>query len=139
MLGRVVVLLEDPLLRAVVVRRLELLGYHAATAGDAGTLNVAAADAAADAVLLDLGLPDRAALRAAERLRADEATKATRVLGFAGDGPLDFVEEAFAAGVSDFLVVPFDPLVLEAKVAAAVAPPKAPREGAHAKPQAVLR
>ena len=125
-----VVLLTDPLLRAIVVRRLELLGYHAAVAADAGTLTVAVLDAAADAALIDLDLPDAAALRAVERLRADESTKHLRVLGFAGDGPLDIVEDAFTAGVNDFLVVPFDPLVLEQKVAAAVAPPAKPAKPA---------
>ena len=130
-LGRLVVLLGDPVLRAVTVRRLELLGYAVATASEAGTMNVAVLDAGADAVLIDLELSERAALRAVERLAADEQTERVPVLGFAGDCPLHFVEEAHAAGVADCLVVPFDPLVLERKVAALISRPTPAGGAAH--------
>ena len=119
--GRLAVLLADPVLRAVTARRLELLGYAVALTEDPAALPVAAADAAADAVLVDLDLPDGAGLRAVERLAADEHTAGLPVLGLAGDGPMRQLEEAFAGGVGDFLIVPYDPALLETKVAALLA------------------
>ena len=116
---RIAVLLDDAVLTAVVVRRLDLLGYDAAVVPGPAELTTAAANA--DALLIDLSLPDRAALKAVERLAAAEITQGVPVLGLAEDCPLAFVEEAFGFGVTDFLVVPFDPLVLERKVAALLA------------------
>ncbi len=112
-------LLGDPLLRAVTVRRLELLGYAVATLPeDPAAAPVAAADAGVGGVLIDLDLRDGAGLRIVERLASDDATAALPVLGLAADTPQGLVEEAFAAGVADFLILPYDPLVLEAKAAA---------------------
>ena len=140
---RVAVLLGDEVLGAVVTRRLGLLGYEATAVPHVSELPIAAAavglageagdgggagggsggadDPAGGLVMIDLGLPDRAALKAVERLAAGEATRRVPVLGLATDCPLAFVEEAHGFGVTDFLVVPFDPLVLEAKIAALVA------------------
>ena len=112
-------LLADPVLRAVTVRRLELLGYAVTLLPeDSAAAPVVAADAGADGVLIDLDLPDGAGLRVVERLASEEATAGLPVLGLAADTPQGLVEEAFAAGVADFLILPYDPLVLEAKAAA---------------------
>lgn len=120
--GRLGVLLGDPLLRAITVRRLELLGYAVtAVPDDPAAAPVVAADAALDGVLVALDLPDGAGLRVVERLASEEATAGLPVLGLAADTPHGLVEEAFAAGVADFLILPYDPLVLEAKAAGLLA------------------
>ncbi|QDT15822.1 response regulator [Alienimonas californiensis] len=112
------VLLGDPVLRAVTVRRLELLGYTVTPLpDDPAAAPVVAADAAVDGVLIDLDLPDGAGLRIVERLASEDATAGLPVLGLAADTPQGLVEEAYAAGVADFLIHPYDPLVLESKVA----------------------
>lgn len=116
--GNLGVLLADPVLRAVTVRRLELLGYQVTLLPeDPAAAPVVAADEGVHGVLIDLDLPDGAGLRIVERLASEDATAALPVLGLATDTPQGLVEEAFAAGVADFLILPYDPLVLEAKAA----------------------
>ena len=116
------VLLADPVLRAVTVRRLELLGHTVTLLPeDPAAAPVVAADAGVNAALIDLDLPDGGGLRVVERLAAEETTAALPVLGLAADTPQGLVEEAFAAGVADFLILPYDPLVLEAKAAGLLA------------------
>ena len=111
-------LLSDPVLRAITARRLELLGYRVVTLPrDPAAVSVAATDERVDGLLIDLDLPDGAGLRIVERLGSDDATAALPILGLAADTPQGLVEEAFAAGVTDFLILPYDPLVLEAKAA----------------------
>ena len=134
--GRLGVLLADPLLRAVTVRRLELLGYAVVPLPeDLAAAPVVAADGGAGGVLIDLDLPDAAALRIVERLSADDATAGLPVLGLVGETPQGLLEEAFAGGVTDLLIVPYDPLVLEAKVAALLANARGPAAAGPAAPK----
>ncbi|WP_206678674.1 response regulator [Alienimonas chondri] len=114
--------MNDPLLRAITMRRLELLGYRVVPLSeDPAATPSMAEEEGVHAVLIDLELPDGAGLRIVERLASGDATAALPVLGLAADTPQGLVEEAFAAGVADFLILPYDPLVLEAKAAALLA------------------
>ncbi|MEM9701172.1 MAG: hypothetical protein AAF907_01860 [Planctomycetota bacterium] len=121
-IGAIGVLLADDVLRSVTMRRLELLGYTVTPIPeDPAAAPVVAADAGLGGVLIDLDLPDGAGLRVVERLASDESTAGIPTLGMAADTPQGLIEEAFAIGVSDFLILPYDPLLLESKAAGLLA------------------
>jgi len=106
---------EEPTLREITAFRLELLGYQVMTKITADE---------ADKVLLEK-LPDLIAVgHVAEmesteflnHLSNDPRTSELPIIYLSGSADLDEVQRAYNAGADEFLVTPYDPLVLEKKV-----------------------
>lgn len=113
---RLLLVESDALLADITAFRLELLGYDVATAAG-GDEALAKLDAALpDLIILDLHLEDMDGLDMIDRLSNDARTSAVAILAFSIDADLDSVQRAYAAGARDYLVVPYDPAVLEAKI-----------------------
>jgi diguanylate cyclase (GGDEF)-like protein/PAS domain S-box-containing protein len=74
-----------------------------------------------DGVLIDKGLPDMSGIRVVERLRSDRSFVSTPVIMLTGDSSTDLQIESFKAGVDDYVVKPFAPEVLRARVERAMA------------------
>lgn len=106
----------DDLLADLVAFRLELLGYAVTRIATGAQLVHRVHEAPPDVILLDIQQPDGDGLEIINRLTSDYETKNVPILVFSLDGELEIVEKAHAAGAKDFLVVPFDPAVLEHKV-----------------------
>jgi len=107
---------EDELLADVTSFRLELLGYDVRCAHDADSALRSMADDPPDLCIIDLELPGADGAELITRLRSQDATAAAPVLAFSVDANLDLVERAYAAGAADYLVTPYDPAVLQAKI-----------------------
>jgi len=106
---------EEPTLLEITAFRLELLGYQ--------VVKRETADEAAQ--WLKEQLPDLVAVgHVAEmesieflnHLSNDERTSELPILYLSASTDLEEVQRAFNAGADEFLVTPFDPLVLEKKV-----------------------
>jgi PAS domain S-box-containing protein len=123
--GGAILLVEDePAVRAVAVRILEHAGYCVLVAGDGdAALRVAADAEAIDLVLTDVVMPGMGGAALAERLRAERP--GVRVLfmsGFTADLP-----RALAPTGGSLLQKPFTPATLLAAVAEAMQAPPAGR------------
>ena len=101
----VLVVEDDPAVRASLERSLEFEGYDVVTAADGATGLTAVGRHHPDAVLLDLGLPRLDGLEVCRRLRADG--DATPILMLtARDSTRDRVT-GLDAGADDYLPKPF--------------------------------
>ena len=107
---------EDAILAEVAGFRLELLGFRVRTAGSGEEALLAVERELADAMVLDLALPDMDGIELIHRLTSDERTSAVPILALSTSGDLDEVQRAHAAGAKDCLVIPFDPTMLEKKL-----------------------
>ena len=109
---------EDELLLELTAFRLELLGCQVSRAGTGEDLirELANRDNKPDLLILDTNLPDMDGIELIHRLKSDARTASVPVLLLSTDADLDMVQRAVIAGATDYLVVPFDPTVLEQKV-----------------------
>lgn len=98
--------------------RLELLGFDVSIAYRGEQVNELLQARKPDLFIVDMKLPGISGLALIEQITASEATGKIPVIAISFDADTDQVQQAFAAGATDYLVAPFDPLVLEDKVAA---------------------
>ena len=113
---RILVYLTHPTVLAVTGFRLRLLGMNAIEINTDKAMADAMAVALPDLVIIDLDLADDAGLRWIERLASDECTNHIPVMCLSTKGDLQDAEAAFKAGAREFLLIPYDPVLLEDKV-----------------------
>jgi DNA-binding response OmpR family regulator len=107
---------EDPLLMEITAFRLELLGYDVA--------RVPTAEQALDwlqhdlptLMIVDQTLPKMSGIELLNRLSNDVRTSDVPVIFLSVAAELEEVQKAYNAGADEYLVIPYDPTVLEAKV-----------------------
>ena len=107
---------EDPTLAEITAFRLELLGYGVRCVHSGEDAQAAVEQDMPDLIILDLALPGMDGFELTNELRNDPRTTAIPVLAFSTSADLEDVQKAYAAGVSDILVTPYDPAVLEHKL-----------------------
>lgn len=115
---RVLVVEDDELIASGVVAGLRAHGIHAGRVRDAAGAEAACADERYDALVLDLGLPDRDGMALLAGLRAHDQHLPVVILT-----ARDAVEHRLAglhAGADDYLVKPFDLRELAARLHAVV-------------------
>jgi CheY-like chemotaxis protein len=96
--------------------RLELLGFDVSVAHSGEQVNQLLQARKPDLFIIDMQLPGLSGLALIEQVTASQATGSIPVIAISFDANTDQVQQAFAAGAADYLVAPFDPLVLEEKV-----------------------
>jgi DNA-binding response OmpR family regulator len=112
---RILLVEDEAALLEITAFRLELLGYEVQTV------------AAADAALVWLGenvpdliavgyVSDMNAVELLNRISDDPRTSDVPVLFLSANSDLDEVQRAYNAGADEYLLTPYDPLVLERKV-----------------------
>ncbi len=69
-----------------------------------------------DLILLDVVMPDVTGFQVLDRLRSDEATKATPVILVTTRGEAQNVEAGYAGGCNDYVTKPIDSVELITKV-----------------------
>ena len=112
-----ILLIEDePVLAEVTGFRLELLGFEVETAASSEETFQAIQRRLPEAIILNLGSPDLDGLALTERLSNDPRTSPIPIMAISDNADLDEVERAFAAGAKDYLVIPYDPTMLEEKL-----------------------
>jgi DNA-binding response OmpR family regulator len=113
---RVVLVVEDePTIAEVVSRYLERAGYATARAADGVEALRAAADHRPDLVVLDLMLPQIDGLEVLRRLREGEHAR-TPVIVLTAKGEQDDKLVGLRSGADDYVVKPFSPKELVARV-----------------------
>ena len=109
---------SEPVLAELASFRLELLGYQiTAVAGGTDAL-AKCQESLPDLLIVDTTLPEGDGLEWLSRLRAEFSAEQLPVLVFSLDPSLETVERAYHAGAQDYLITPFDPVVMEEKIEA---------------------
>ena len=107
---------DEPVLAEVTGFRLELLGFEVETATSPEETFQATGRRLPEVIVLNLGSPDMDGLALTERLSNDPRTSQIPILAISDNADLDEVTRAFAAGANDYLVIPYDPTMLEEKL-----------------------
>jgi DNA-binding response OmpR family regulator len=114
--GSILVIDDEEVNRALLARRLIRQGYLVlfAETGESG-LAIAAREPV-DVILLDVELPRMSGYDVLARLKRDEVLREVPVLILTAVGGTESVARCLALGADDYLVKPFDPAVLGARV-----------------------
>ena len=111
---------DDPDIRELVAYKLTRGGFEVVEAADGLVALQAARTRPPDAVVLDMGLPRLSGIDVCRELRAAPATAVVPIIMLTGAVRLQELEQAYAAGASDYLVKPFSPRELQRRVEAAL-------------------
>ena len=107
---------DEPDLRALLTDYLGLQGFAVRTAASAAELDARLAEAPADLIVLDVNMPGETGLEALARLRRQGATAGVIMLTAAG--ALDARLDGLGDGADDYVVKPFEPRELLARIRA---------------------
>lgn len=108
---------EDATLREITKFRLELLGHEVSAFDSGGNALMWLSERLPDVIVIGHFLPDMDGVEMIDRLSNDMRTSEVPVMLLSPNAELDDVQKAFNAGADDYLVTPFDPLMLEQKLA----------------------
>jgi CheY-like chemotaxis protein len=107
---------EDPTLLEITAFRLELLGYDVVTHQSAERALEWLTDHLPGLVIVDHVLPGMDGIELINRLSNDVRTSEIPIMFLSTKADLDDVQRAYNAGADEYLVIPYDPMVLESKV-----------------------
>jgi putative two-component system response regulator len=107
--GHILVVDDEPGVRRLLRRCLELSGYKVEECGSAEEALDRIHSNVHDLVFLDLNLPDRSGHEVLEEVRADPATRLLPVVMLTGMGTTEERIRAYKEGATDFLPKPFAP------------------------------
>jgi len=107
---------DDPDIRELVVLKLESAGFEVRTANDGHEALAATMAEPPALVVLDLMMPKIDGIEVCRQLRANPATSSTPVLMLTALAQASDVELGVAVGADDYLVKPFSPRELLARV-----------------------
>jgi CheY-like chemotaxis protein len=113
---RILLVEEDPTLLEVTAFRLELLGYDVVQQQSGEAALEWLADQLPMLIIADQCLPGIDGVEFVNRLSNDVRTNEIPVIFLSVNADLDDVQKAYNAGADEYLVIPYDPTVLEAKV-----------------------
>jgi len=115
---KILVVEDDPVVRELIEFKLSSAGHEVRLEADGQAgLDAAKADKP-DLVILDWMMPKLTGLQVCEAIRADEVISGTSVLLLTARAQESDVEKGFAAGANDYLLKPFSPRELLARVEA---------------------
>ena len=114
---KLLVVEDDPALRDGLLRLLVQWGYGAEAAADGAQAEAWLEQHSFDLLLLDLGLPDGDGLRLCQWLRRRSGPQPLVLVLSARDGRLDKLR-SLDGGADDYVVKPFDPELLRARIRA---------------------
>lgn len=116
--GHILLIDDDQEVAGIIVRFLKSEGYWVqhASSGRAG-LDIIAKEIP-DLLLLDVSLPDLDGYEICRRLRGDVRTEQLNILMLTGRGSVDAKVTGLESGADDYLIKPFDPQELLARIQA---------------------
>jgi two-component system phosphate regulon response regulator PhoB len=117
---RILVVEDERAIREMVCFNLGRAGYHVSPAGDAREARAAIADQRPDLVLMDWMLPDISGLELTRQLKRDPETKEIPVIMLTARGEEDDRVAGLDGGADDYVVKPFAPRELLARIRAAL-------------------
>ncbi len=116
-LGKHILVVDDLPENALVLKSfLSPMGYHIASAQNGETALEMVATDPPDVILLDLMMPGMDGFEVCRRLKQDSATQHIPVIIVTGMSDRDSNVRAVEAGADDFLIKPFDRILLEARI-----------------------
>jgi CheY-like chemotaxis protein len=107
---------EDPILMEITAFRLELLGYEVVRQSSAERAVEWLHEQLPTLIIVDHVLPGMDGIEFINRLSNDTRTGDVPIMLLSTNGDLEDVQKAYNAGADDYLVIPYDPMVLESKV-----------------------
>jgi len=107
---------DDELLGDITSFRLELLGYQVEVARNSEQAITRITTEPPELIIIDLSIPGMNAMDLINLVKNEQRTHTIPILVFSTDADLTVVEKAYEAGAQDYIVVPYDPAVLEQKV-----------------------
>lgn len=107
---------EDPTLRDVTAFRLELLGFRVISLESGEAALAWLQNELPDLLVVGHFLPGIDGVDLIDRLSNDLSTSELPVMFLSPNSDLDDVQRAYNAGADEYLVTPYDPIVLERKV-----------------------
>jgi len=120
--GRILVVDDNPVDRALLVRFLAGEGHDAieADSGEHGLDLLHGSGPAVDLVLLDLLMPGIDGFETLSRIKGEAALAALPVIVISGLDELDSVVRCIEMGAADYLLRPFQPALLRARITASL-------------------
>jgi DNA-binding response OmpR family regulator len=115
--GRLLVVEDDPVIQGSIGEMLHHWGYSCDTCGDGALAWEYLQRNPYDLVLLDLHLPNVDGMELCSRLRSSEIHQPLVMMLTARDTSLDNIE-GLDRGADDYMVKPFEPTMLRARIAA---------------------
>jgi len=107
---------EDPTLLEITAFRLELLGYEVVMQHSAERALEWLHDQLPTLIIVDHVLTGMDGIEFINRLSNDVRTSEIPIMILSTKADLDDVQRAYNAGADEYLVIPYDPMVLESKV-----------------------
>jgi len=118
--SRILVVDDNPSNRDVLERRLTRDGHTIVTTVDGASALELVSSESFDLVLLDLIMPGMSGFEVLRRLKVAEQTSDIPVIVISALDELDSVVRCIEAGAEDYLSKPFNPTLLQARVAASL-------------------
>ena len=112
----VVVVDDDPDIRALVAMKLTNAGYSVTVESDGEAGLATALNEQPDLVVLDWMMPGLSGIEVCRALRDDPRTASTAVLLLTARAQEEDIERGFAAGADDYLIKPFSVRELATRV-----------------------
>lgn len=125
-MAKVLIVDDDGFISRLVRMKVEQLGHEVETAGDGAEGLRKALDLHPDLILLDLMMPRMNGLEVCRQLRAQPAGRDIPIVMLTAKAQERDIEAGFAAGANDYLVKPFSPRELQARVRAILTRAAAP-------------
>jgi two-component system, OmpR family, response regulator ResD len=131
--ARILVVDDEPTIREVLARYLERAGYEATTASDGAQALAISSQSPPDLVVLDIMLPGIDGLEVMRHLRGDDAARHSRVILLTARGRETERIAGLRRGADDYVVKPFSPNELVARVEAVLRRDRGEASGAEPK------
>jgi DNA-binding response OmpR family regulator len=109
---------QDELLSDLVSFRLELLGHEVAIWNTAHEMLAKLGETNLDVLIIDTHQADMQGWEAIQKVRHSYSEEQLPILAVSIDTELGLVEQAYKAGANDYLIIPFDPAILQSKIEA---------------------
>jgi DNA-binding response OmpR family regulator len=119
--GRVLVVDDDPLNRMLLTRSLEQAGHRVGSAASGQEALEILRERPFDVVLLDIVMPELDGVAVLERLKGDPVLQHVPVIMISAVDEIDTVVRCIEMGSEDYLPKPFNPVLLRARINAALA------------------
>jgi DNA-binding response OmpR family regulator len=114
--SQILLIEEDPTLLEITAFRLELLGYDVVMQQSAERALEWLRDKLPSLIIVDQVLPGMDGVEFINRLSNDTRTSDIPIMFLSAKADLEDVQRAYNAGADEYLVIPYDPMVLESKV-----------------------
>ena len=118
--GQLLVVDDDPANRELLSRRLRRSGYEVLTVESGREALDLLPSHDIDLVLLDLMMPEMDGLETLNRIKHDAAYKALPVIMLSASDDMDRIVQCVLHGAEDYLLKPFNPVLLRARIGAAL-------------------